>query len=165
MHVATQCLVSECRCMMIPSHGRRRRSLCSPCQVARPLTAENRSTPLTTKVWRTVSNTRCDRSFSIRMQRHDDTDTWVPQALPLQPVPGRQPLVLNLEQPCATCVKVWHTVKNAGCCRSFGVGVQRHAHTDSWAPQAPPLQPGPGRPPLICTPPPLSRCLRNLQLD
>ena len=60
--------------------------------VARPLTAEDRSTPLTKQVWRTFSNVRCDRSFGIGVQRHDDTDTWAPQALPLQPVPGHPPL-------------------------------------------------------------------------
>ena len=60
--------------------------------VARPFTAENRSTPLTKQVWRTFSNVRRDRSFGIGVQRHDDTDTWAPQALPLQPVPGHPPL-------------------------------------------------------------------------
>jgi hypothetical protein len=60
--------------------------------VARPLTAENLSTPLTKQVWRTVSNARCDTVFGVGVQMHDDTDTWAPQALPLQPVPGRPPL-------------------------------------------------------------------------
>ena len=60
--------------------------------VARPFTAEDRSTPLTKQVWRTFSNVRRDRSFGIGVQRHDDTDTWAPQALPLHPVPGHPPL-------------------------------------------------------------------------
>ena len=36
--------------------------------VARPFTAEDRSTPLTKQVWRTFSNARRDRSFGIGVQ-------------------------------------------------------------------------------------------------
>jgi len=60
--------------------------------VARPFTAENRSTPLTTQVWRTVSNARCDTVLGVGVQSHDVTDAWAPQTLPVQPVPGRPPL-------------------------------------------------------------------------
>jgi hypothetical protein len=64
--------------MMIPTRGRRRRSLCSLCLVTRPLTAENCSTPLTKQVWRTFSNARRDRSFGIGVQsRVDDLDSRV----------------------------------------------------------------------------------------
>ena len=46
--------------------------------VARPFTAENRSTPLTKQVWRTFSNARRDRSFGIGVQsRVDDLDSRV----------------------------------------------------------------------------------------
>ena len=42
-------------------------------------------------MWRTVSNARCDRSFGVAVQRHDDTDSWAPQAPACAPSSAKTP--------------------------------------------------------------------------